>query len=280
MYQYYDITLQGTDTLTLSYKLEQHRPAQVWASLMLNTTPESLRKNFDSWQLFDNTIINKKISKLEDVINSLNLWLPENEQIREVWNHNNHQESVNKFHIHFPEHEKNEKDLTRKQQLSEYNDLIHEIEELAFTLGKPRPYLLVLPDNQPLVDLEDDDYNHFKASIKFGDLLLHYCHVGRHPLELFAASDYDCPIDQIVPQHSITTYHSMRFYNSRLTEWDYKSKFAHFYKRSTLNKLYKINDKKMAFGYCTLGKLQSNLSEMELIKKLKTCDKIMDWKIY
>jgi hypothetical protein len=52
VYQYYEITLQGTDTVTLTYKLEQHRPAQIWAGLISFKEPKDLRPKLNPWRHF------------------------------------------------------------------------------------------------------------------------------------------------------------------------------------------------------------------------------------
>lgn len=278
MYQYYEITLQGSETITLTYKLEQHRPAQVWAGLMHSTSITQLRKNLNPWQNFDKNVLPLRISQLENLIDELNEWLPN--KIIGKWNYNNHQESVNRLHIHFPEQEKNETDITKKSQLSLYNDLIHEIEDLTKRPNEFRPHLLICPDNGQQIPLNLQDYNYFKASHKFGSLCLHYCHVGRHPFELYSAGDINCPIEQIVPQHEIASYHTLRFYESTYMEHWHKGKFYEFYKASTLRHVINWNDPKMAFGYIRLGQLVTDLSQAELIDKVNSCDKISSWQIY
>ncbi len=281
MYQYYDITLQGTDTVTLTYKLEQHRPAQVWAGIINTAEVDRLRPTLNPWRDFDKSILTSKIHYLLELVLKLNEWLPDDNKIKEKWDHTNHQLSVNKFHIHFPEQEKTETDPERKSQLSEYNDLIHEIEILALGQNKKQiPHLLICPDGYDLIQLQDDDYKLFRARRVFGELCLHYCHVGRHPFELYAANDIDCPIEQIVPQTIISAFHTCRFYTDELLEHYHKPKFREFYERSTLKNVMAFNDPKMAFGYITLGKLVTTESETEILERVKNCNKVISWKAY
>ena len=281
MYQYYDITLQGTNTVTLTYKLEQHRPAQVWAGLMSNAKVENLRPTLNPWCDFDKSILPSRVNYLLDLVDKLNEWLPSSNKITEKWDHNNHQLSVNKFHIHFPEQEKTEKDPIRKSQLSEYNDLIHEIEILALGQNKKQiPHLLICPEYYEMIPLESNDYKLFRAQRKFGELCLHYCHVGRHPFELFAADDINCPIDQIVPQSRISTFHTLQFYTDDFLEHYFKPRFREFYERSTLKQLLPFNDPRMAFGYIPMGKLVTDLSSEEIINQVKSCNTIINWRLY
>lgn len=281
MYQYYDITLQGTDSLTLTYKLEQHRPAQVWAGLMLSAKVESLRPTLNPWLDFDKSVLLKRISYLLELVNKLNEWLPESNKIISKWDYGNHQMSVNKFHVHFPEQEKTETDPIHRSQLSEYNDLIHELEILADSKNqKQTPHLLICPDRYDMVPLELDDFNLFRARRQFGELCLHYCHVGRHPFELCAAGDINCPVDQIVPQTLISTFHTLRFYTDDFLEHFHKIRFKQFYKLSTLQQVMDINDPRMAYGYIPLGKLVTDLSSEAVVESVKLCNRIVDWKIY
>jgi hypothetical protein len=281
VYQYYDITLQGTNTVTLTYKLEQHRPAQVWAGLMSSAEVKNLRSTLNPWLDFDKSILPSRVNHLLELVDKLNEWLPSSKKITEKWDHNNHQLSVNKFHIHFPEQEKTETDPVRKSQLSEYNDLIHEIEILAFGRNKKQiPHLLICPEYYEMIPLESNDYKLFRAQRKFGELCLHYCHVGRHPFELFAADDINCPIDQIVPQSRISTFHTLRFYTDDFLEHYFKPRFREFYERSTLKQLLPFNDPRMAFGYIPMGKLVTDLSSEEIINQVKSCNTIINWRLY
>jgi hypothetical protein len=242
----------------------------------------SLRESLDPWQNFHIIDINQKILQLEELIDQLNEWLPNDEKILRKWNYDDHKESVNRLHVHFPEQEKTITDPTKKNQLTKYNDLIHEIEELTFRPNEQRPYLLICPDG--IEDIPLTDFLNFSAKRFFGELCLHYCHVGRHPFELYSAGDVDCPIDQIIPQHSINTYHTLRFYDDSCLEQWHMQKFKFFYNQSTIKNKFKFNDPRLTFGYISLGSLKSvnNLTEYnkdELVKLVKHCNTIISWSV-
>ena len=282
MFQYYEITLQGIDTLTLTYKLEEHRPAQVWAGLIHKASVSDLRSTLNPWRNFDTSILISKIQYLETLVTKLNSWLPDYNKIHAKWNYSDHQTSVNEFHIHFPEQEKNETDPIKRAQLAEYNDLIHEIESLAHSdkFKKTRGYLLICPDGGETIELEDKDFLLFKARRTFGELCLHYCHVGRHPFELYAAGDIDCPQDQIVPQTLISSFHTLRFYNDEYLEHWHKGRFKEFYQQSTLKNVISLDNPKIAFGYIPMGKLVNSEDQSKLLEKVMQCSKIINWKVY
>lgn len=284
MYNYYTITLSGGDEpCVLTYKIQDHITAQIWASLMKQVDVSSLRETLNPWRNFDHTILNQRIEHLESLTAKLNSWLPKDKIIPMKWDYDNHQASVNKFHVHFPEQEKTETDVNRLRQLSEYNDLIHEIEGLAYNLEKNRPHLLVCPDG--LSEIPLTDYTHFKARRTFGELCLHYCHVGRHPFELYSANDLNCPVDQIVPQTGINAYHTLRFYDDDwFDHWQFP-KFRNFYERSTLKSKMAFEDAKMAFGYITIGKLEKvnnsvDFSNETVYNLVYNSNKIYHWEIH
>jgi hypothetical protein len=283
MFSEYSIILQGKDEkCTLKYSINDHKSAQVWAGLMKECDSTSLRESLDPWQNFHIIDINQKILQLEELIDRLNEWLPNDEKILRKWNYDDHKESVNRLHVHFPEQEKTITDPTKKNQLTKYNDLIHEIEELTFRPNEQRPYLLICPDG--IEDIPLTDFLNFSAKRFFGELCLHYCHVGRHPFELYSAGDVDCPIDQIIPQHSINTYHTLRFYDDSCLEQWHMQKFKFFYDQSTIKNKFKFNDPRLTFGYISLGSLKSvnNLTEYnkdELVKLVKHCNTIISWSV-
>ena len=279
-YEYYEINLSGKEQVKLTYKLIDCRPAQIWAGLINSVTPEALRKNLNAWQDFDKSILSAKLEELQNLIIDLNDWLPDYDKINYIWNDNNPQLFVNRLHIHFPEYEKTETSSQHLKQLSHYNDLIHEIECLV--QPKSYPELLICPDEATRCPLEPDDYKLFTSKRFFGDLTLHYCHVGRHPLELFLANDFNCPEDQIIPQTMISTYHRLRFYGTdiiNLEHWT-KGRFYDFYQRSTLKNVMKWNDPKMAFGYIPMGKLIEEFDRTTILDKVRNCDKVVSWKSY
>lgn len=280
MFKYYELILQGIDEVKLVYELESHRPAQVWAGLINSKSPKDLRPSLDPWQNFNKNIIDKKVDILNRLIDDLNCWLPENNRIDQKWDKNDHQSSANKLHIHFPEQEKYETDFDHIIQLAKYNDLIHELEELTLRPTEERPHLLFCTEGHDRVELELDDYKHFKASHRFGDLRLHYCHVGRHPFELYSAGDINCPVDQILPQYQISPYHTCRFYDNKYMEHWHKARFKQFYEISTIKNKMAFDDIRMAFGYISLGRLVGDYDRDMLVKQVGSCYNVVRWKVF
>lgn len=281
MYSFYEITLCTSDVIKLTYKLYSHGPAQTWAKLINNCNVEQLRKSLNPIRAVTN--IQEKINELIQLIEKMNSWMPT--KIIAFSNTDTIANNLNRLHIHFPELEKSETNPDRLNQLSAYNDLIHELETLndAKNSNKNLSYILLCPDapgSNELISVED--FKYFTPNRNSGDLLLHYCHVGRHPFELYVNNDVNCPADQILPQYEISPFHTLRFFEFKL-DW---KKFTNFYYASKLKWPYEITDPKLAVGYIPMGRL-IKINNIEIINNvtyqeelLTPLTKIISWKIY
>lgn len=278
----YEIVLASDSTEhVLTYQLAAHRPAQIWSELVKKYDVTHIRQSLNPWRgmYADSTA---RVSALNALISEMNLWLTS--KIVGVWNDADPLDSLNRLHVHFPEHKKIEKDPVRKQQLTQYNDLIHELQFL-FNISQTKreyPYLLVVPDTEVDVwgDLIDNDYALFDSNFNFGDLTLHYPHVGRNPLELCISNDTNCPADQIIPQYKIGPHHALRFFNVSISQ----ERFTNFYKNSKLEWPLAADNKKLAVGYIKLGKLQfldgKICTSQQVLAAIKSCNRIVNWKIF
>jgi hypothetical protein len=274
---YYTIYLKNDITeYQFVYELEQHMPAQIWANMMKTLSVSDLRQGLDPWRGRQQDL-SQMITELHSLIDELNLWIPE--KITAKWDSENPKTSLNQLHIHFPELEKiYKKDLIKKAQLSRYNDVIHGIEQAhqAQVSGKDSLRLLLCPKSKRTV-IQDKDYTLFSPEISWGDLLLHYPHVGRHPLELCLNNDCACPPEQIVPQHEISAFHTLRFHSQSVDN------FEEFYHDSKLAWPYTLDNPKLALGYIRLGKLTSvdnkEIDKDKVMNIVNDCNSILEWTI-
>lgn len=281
MYSFYEIILSTPDVKKLTYKLYSHGPAQTWAKLIKNCNVEQLRKSLNPIRAINN--IEDKINELIQLIEKMNMWIPT--KIITFSNDDTIANNLNRLHIHFPELEKSETDTSRLEQLSAYNDLIHELETLngAKNSNKNLSYILLCPDihNELNELISIEDFKYFTPNRNIGDLLLHYSHVGRHPLELYLNNDVNCPANQILPQYEISPFHTLRFSKFTVDQ----TKFTNFYYTSKLKWPYKIEDPRLAVGYIPVGTLikindvevENNAMCQELVMPDTT---IIGWKIY
>lgn len=273
MYKQYHLFLSnGTSTHTLTYELEPHRPAQVWAEMMSKLDVSSLRKNFEPLNGIDNNA-DKLIDRLIVLVNKLKLPI----DLSNISWDTNPQELLNRLHIHFPELEKNVLDSDKKHWLTEYNDIIHKLEDIERNTQN-FIWLHLLPESDHIDELSQEDFRLFTASRKFGDLCLHYPHVGRHFLELVKARDFDCPIDQIVTQTKITAYHTCRFYDDVFSEEEYQLFLKKYLEFSSLSEDFNIEDPALAYGYIKLGTLQYS-DKNEIIEIIKNTHYVSGWQI-
>lgn len=275
----YKIVL-GNDELeqyTFSYELNNDNPTKVWSDLVKQTVPNDLRKSLNPWRgVFSN--YNTSVKQLNDVIDELNTWMPK--KIEHKWQLDEPIKSLNLLHIHFPELEKGEIDSTKRDQLTRFNDLIHGLQVILHNKSNAELlYILLCCDNTNQVKIDEQDFKFFKPYVNFGDLTLHYCHVGRHPLELLLSNDTDCPQDQVIPQYNYSAFHTLRFF----TISDCSQKFKKFYHESNISWPYDLNDPKLALGYINLGKLRTvnnkHYTNQDILSIVKSCNKILDWQI-
>ena len=262
------------DDNKFTYQLLDTRPANSWATLISQCDVSSLRQTLDPWHGTTRSI-EDKIKRFNFLIDKLNTWMPV--PIIGYFDKHNPVESFNRLHVHFPEYEATETDKDRLDTLFEYNDLIHQID-----LGIRRsnePYILLCPHISIFDDLQEDDYQYFSPEFSFGDLTLHYAHVGRHPMEIAGAKDVNCPPEQIVCQSRISPSHSLRFYNGGK---DTKQRFAKFYGESGIKWPYALDDPKLALGYIKLGTLVEVNGSIDLSNALSIVNnsaKITHWEI-
>jgi hypothetical protein len=238
------------DRVKFTYELENHRVARAWADMMKLLSVTSLRKDLDPWQgrVAD---LDKKISQFNFLIDAINTWIPN--KIPGHFDLADPQTSLNQLHTHFPEQHYRENTLEQVDQLRTYNDLLHQIDSgIKSKLGPEEQISIIAVQEKPTcIPLEYSDYELFTTEFRFGDLLLHYPHVGRHPFEVATTNDIECPPEQIVCQNQMSASHSMRFYYKFLRATEFKE----FYTSSGITWPYAADDPRLAVGYIRLGKL-------------------------
>jgi hypothetical protein len=268
------------DRTKFTYELEDHRVARAWADLMRPLSVTSLRKGSDPWH-GRITDLNQRVNEFNFLIDAINMWIPN--KIPGHFNIADAQSSLNQLHIHFPEQHHKETNLARRDQLRTYNDLLHKIEKCLRSMVENATEKLSVVAAQEMPScfpLEDADYELFTTHIRFGDLLLHYPHVGRHPFEIMSTNDLDCPPEQIVCQNEMSASHAMWFYHTYTSP----KKFAEFYKSSGITWPYSLDDPRLAVGYIKLGRLIEVDYEPPLQHKtidiVRQATKITNWQIF
>ena len=211
-------------------------------------------------------LIKERINRLYELADILNTVIP-NSIVKESLTEPNYQEALNRMHVHFPNIHKMHYngELPLDKIASEYNDIIHWIEHEYDQTGTLK-FKIYLDFNKSgkttLQKIKEEDFLKFKPFTQFGDLSLHYVHVGRHSAEIFNRKDFECPKDQFIPQTSFSASSIMWFHifpgyfdktrlDSLLARW---KKF--YYERGGKEFFgVDIDDPKIAFGYLPIGKL-------------------------
>jgi hypothetical protein len=181
---------------------------------------------------------------------------------RESW-----RTALHVMHVHFPLLKNDESYSHIWPILTEYNDIIHWLEStlmntwvtknnmcesslfrITLDFNKSNPVFLTIPDSA---------YKLFDPYSMFGELKLHYTHVGKHAQELFTVGDFECPSDQFVPQRTFTASVRMLFTDD-FKKSDYMLRWKKYYdSRGKDFWNIDIDDPKLAFGYIKIGQLQS-----------------------
>lgn len=287
MPQYYDITLANDyEHHTFTYELLNTRTAKEWAIMIHNSNVDDLRKSFNSWQ---GAYVNwdERFKEFMHLIQRLNEWIPD--KIQDTWDDSDRQSSLNRYHIHFPKHYYVESDIERIKQLDRYNEIIHELEIISRQIitGQDNLHLLLIPLYNGKWEkkyLELSDYADFVQERYFGDLLMAYCHVGRHPMEIFHSRDNLVPTEQILCQTDIGPLHYLMFSDSKFN----KSEFDKYYYDSHIKWPYALDDPRLAVGFSKIGNLISfngthfsntDINKKEIYNAVKRCNKIEKWLI-
>jgi hypothetical protein len=255
-----------TNNISLIYDLVDEEITHQWLSIISARSINDLCPVNHYVGYVGEGKIQEKIHRLHQLSDLINESTPERvikqDITKDFW-----QVSLHTMHVHFPELKNDIAYSHIWPVLTEYNDIIHWLEStlmnvwgkntglsesslfrITLDFNKSKPVFLPIPDSA---------YKLFDPYSLFGELKLHYTHVGKHAQELFTVRDMICPSDQFVPQRTFTA--SVRLL------------FTDDFKRSDYIELWKkyynsrgkdfwnidIDDPKMAFGYMKIGQLSS-----------------------
>ena len=281
--------------LSLSYILNNSiNLLPEWKKQILRFNTEDLCKINHKSCTGNSKLVSERIDRLYVLANILNSVIPNSIPIEQI-TETNSQSVLNKMHVHFPIIHSTESLAKYSNIASEYNDIIHWLEpELRHKDDSRFRIFLDFNKSQNIefLKLDQEDYKYFSPYTSFGDLTLHYCHVGRHAFELFTADDLECPEDQFVPQSSFTASCVLWFNNPESQKY-LETRWKSFYIKRGGSKFFKFKfgDPNLRFGYLKIGKLSeilynnkiisfNDLSEINIAKNLLTSASILNWSIH
>lgn len=294
-----------TNDISMIYDLVDEDIARQWANLISQRNVSELCKINQYTGYANIALINDRIQRLYELADEINAY-DVTRVIKQEITQDNWRQAFHLMHIHFPEMKNDVRYQDAWPILSEYNDIIHWLEsvllnvwgqQLDSTSGMFRVALDFNKTVFEFYDIPNSAYRLFTPFSSFGDLSLHYTHVGKHALEMLTVGDYDCPSEQFVPQRTFNAscrlyltdnlYSTNELKENRIQEWN---KF--YNDRGGLDywKL-DINDPKIALGYCKIGRINSIVrnkeeiaipitpTELHNFRQLIAEGSIIDWEI-
>lgn len=284
--------IRFTSDIELFYDLVDHEITDHWTNLIIERNTAELCPINHYSGCYNPSLMQKRIDRLYQLIDYINLYVPKKIE-KVVLLKENYQDALNKMHVHFPELEYDDNFTFLRKYLSEYNDIIHWLEpslldyyqnnrtnsrfsiKLDFNKVDPPLKKYVIPSSA---------YPLFNGYFNFGQLMLHYVHVGRHAWELYYARDLFCPKDQYVPQSLYNASVRLHFYDNKFINPLYKDRFyksweKFYHDRGGLDFFeMDINDPSIRLGYCQIGSLAKIIVNGAEIEFPRTYKQIFDFR--
>ena len=277
-----------SETFDLKFKLENNSFVSKWIDRIL----EAQQKQYpisEPWAIYHlNDDYNKESlkNKINELINSVN----QHEKLFDVTLKDiNDQDTLNKIHSIFEAtHGKldewktnkifeNKPDSFRKD-LSTINQLVHFCE--SYQTNKVYPKIrIVWLDLPKTKTFTNEDYKLFTNKREFGTLTTIYTDVGKRIEEL--AEEEDNHHHNIVPNLHYSadcrvTLYTLTNEEVKLKEEKYK-KYIEGNKDRLLKNGYTIDDPRLTTGHIILGKIESDLTEDDLLGKIKNYNNIQSF---
>ena len=270
------------DYFDLKFKLLENTFTAKWINRVLEAKHYQYPIS-EPWAMYN---INNDMSS-EFVIKNLNQLINKVDAVEPLFGFNidslKDQEKLNKIHAIFEKHHGqlddwkkntlfNDKPDSFRKHLSEINQFIHACESIGDT-PKIRVVWFDLPKTHVFTD---SDYELFTINKKFGSLYHLYCDVGKNIEDL--ATDNDQHHHDVVPNIHYSADCVAYFRDDdALTE---SKKCAEYIKRNhayLLKKGYKKGDKRLTIGRIELARLETKLTQQQVMSKLKLYDRIQDF---
>jgi hypothetical protein len=273
-----NFALNFSNNLAIEYKVLETSVAEHWFEHFKLTSLDKLRPEQSIFQNFDisDEFLQAKVNRINQLVDIVNSFV--DRPIDGYFDMNYPQESVNRLHVHFPEAH-GEHNI----YLNEYNDLIHLIEASVFerTTGRSRARMMFCHSDRNPSPIKPNEFKYFTPSRTFGDCFAHYCHVGRHPIELYYANDTNLPDDQIIPQSDISAdslfYFGSDTFHTPLAMATFRTQFKAFYRRLGESRWpYALDDPRLAVGYLPVAKIayRPMISDQRVRNQISQCELI------
>lgn len=286
-----------TNNITLSYSLIEDTIVNEWKTLIEKHDINDCCPNnhYNGYATIE--FIQSKIDRLISLADIINLRVPDR-IIKQEITLDNWQQPLSVMHVHFPDLKNQEEYKDIWNLLTEYNDIIHWLESILPSYQNSDLFRIFLDfnkSNTTFLDIPDEAYNLFYPYLYFGELFLHYTHVGKNAYELLITKDTVCPSDQFVPQTTFSASVIMNFTNNFHLTIEQQQSFIDDWKRFYDSRggkdfwNYEFTDPKLALGFMKIGQLDKiyiddqpynipdSLDEINSFRKKLVDSSIIDW---
>jgi len=291
-----------TNNISMIYDLVDEDIAHQWANLITQRNSSELCNINHYTGYGSEELINQRIQRLYELADLINEY-DDTRVIKQEINRNTWKVALHIMHVHFPEMKNDPNYQKAWPFLTEYNDIIHWLESILLNVwdkGTGSSLFRVTLDFNKSVfefyDIPESAYKLFTPITAFGDLSLHYTHVGKNALELFTVNDFECPPEQFIPQRkfnaSCRLYFRDNIFSTDELKTQYLQNWKQFYnKRGEEFWKLGIDDPKLAFGYCKIGSMSKLIidgkeitipqtqSEVDLYREQIVNSNVIDWEI-
>lgn len=268
-------TIKFSNDTSLVYVLKDTPVVRSWVHILSKASasePNTIAKQYNSHHGFATTEqITDGIAALKQIAEKHHL------PVSETITADNWHSLLNRAHVAFP----NWRYRTDDDRLDAhtYNLLIHWLEyEFANLYEHFDEYLINVDFNHEpqsygrlLKNFEVADYAEFTPVLEFGNIHLHYAHIGRHFLELANAQDFIAPPNQFVPQTRYCGTFGMVFSEPNRRNYD---ALRQYYDRRGGKQYFskEYDDPTIAKGFYKLGQLSDvdNYSTIEAREELRS----------
>ena len=275
-------SIEANKVFDLNFKILDHPFAQKWINCVL----EAQQKQYpisEPWAIYN---INSKMNP-EFVKNNINKLIQQVDSVEKLFGVQlqdiNDQDTLNRIHAVFEKHHgkldewksnplfKNKPTDFRKN-LSEINQFVHACESIKGT-PKIRVVYFDLPKTETF---SDSDYKLFTNKRKFGSLYNLYCDVGK-PIESLAI-DNDSHHHDIVPNlhysaDCVIYFHTDNDDHVEKIQQKYQN-YINENKDYIETKGYDLTSNKLTTGRIEIARLETQMTEKQVLTKLKHFDKI------
>ena len=179
-------------------------------------------------------------------------------------------QTLNNLHENFPNaHDESEGEV--RELLRMFNYHIHHLEDIRRKHYNGSRFIFACKDAG--TDIPAEALDMFTVRRRYGELYMHYPHVGKHLLEVFADNDVNVPADHLictnVMRNTLCGWFGEDRFTTTIEQENLMMSLFMFY-RQIMHKIpYQWKDPKLAIGYLPLGMLIDLEQDINIINDNK-----------